>query len=301
MIEQPTIIITSLGRTGTKFFHALFEEIIPDATSLHEPDVFNIVQYRETGERIRQILKQIRESGVYNMIIRKALGKWSLIELSDARVRGELGYAEAVQQVLSQREEFVRSRSGSVYVEANIGYYGLIDVLRDVYEHCRIVYIIRDGRDWIRSHINWGQMYGKGKIRSMFAHTWPAASNMKDDPYRLQWKSMSRFERLCWAWVRLNEYALGTIQENPNARVFRFEDVFQSRDRYQHLADLVRFSTMFPNTETITTGSLEGWPDRQIHKSVTRFPLWEEWSTEQKGQFKAICGLLMKKLDYEFD
>jgi hypothetical protein len=301
MIKKPTIIITTLGRTGTKFFHELFEEIIPDTTSLHEPDYLNFGQYRGARKRIRQAIRQIQESGASNLIIRKSLGKWSLIELSDARVRRELGYAEAVQQVLNQRREFIQSQSGSVYVESSSAYYGLIDVLKDVYEQHRIVYIIRDGRDWVRSKMNWGKMYDKGRIRSIFSHTWPTALEIESDSYRAKWGTMSIFEKRCWAWVRLNEYALGTIQENPSARVFRFEDVFQSEDRYQHLEDLVQFVTTFPHAEPIATGSLEGWLDRQIHQSVARFPPWEEWSTEHKQQFRTICGPLMRKLDYEFD
>jgi hypothetical protein len=297
MIKKPSIVITSLGRTGTKFFSTLFGEIIPDSASLHEPDVFNFVQYGTTGERIRQIFKQIREAGVSNLIIRRAFGKWSLIELSDARVRGELGYAEAVQQVLSQRREFIHSQEGSLYIEANIGYYGLIDVLRNVYEHCRVVYIIRDGRDWVRSHMDWGEMYGKGRIRSLLAHTWPTACET-EDPYKSKWESMSRFERLCWAWARLNEYALRTIQENRNARLFRFENIFRSEDSYQHLADLVEYATTFPHAGRIATSPLDGWLEQQIHRSFARFPLWEEWTKEERRQFEVLCGPLMRALDY---
>jgi hypothetical protein len=79
LITKPTIIITSLGRTGTKFFQLLFEEIVPDSTSLHEPDYLNFGQYRGWGERIRQVVRQLRESGVSNLVVRKSLGKWSLI------------------------------------------------------------------------------------------------------------------------------------------------------------------------------------------------------------------------------
>jgi hypothetical protein len=298
MIEKPTIVITSLGRTGTKFFYALFREIIPDGTSLHEPDVLNIVQYQGAGERVRQVLAQVREAGALNLIVRKALGKWGLIELSDARVRGELGYAEAAKQVLGQREGFVSSRSGSVYIEANVGYYGLIDVMKDVCMHSRTVYIVRDGRDWVRSHMNWGQMYGKGRFRRLLAHTWPTALEIAQDSYGLRWGSMSRFEKLCWAWAKLNAYALATVQENPDAKVFRFEDVFHSQHRYQHLADLVQFAMTFPHAERIATGPLEGWLEKRIHTSFSEFPNWEEWSIEQKRQFEILCGPLMKELNY---
>jgi hypothetical protein len=308
MIKKPTIIITSLGRTGTGFFYALFREIIPAGTSLHEPDVFKIMRYRETSERIKQIRRQIQEVGVYHLVVRKALGQWSLVKLSDARLRGELGYTEAVQRVLSQRKRFVHSRSGCVYIESSLAYYGLIDVLTDVFENHRVAYIVRDGGDWIQSWMSWREMqgkrwgmYGKGKIESLFGHNWPTALEMEDDPYKFRWDSMSGFEKLCWAWSRLNGYALGTAQKNPNARVFRFEDIFQSENRYQHLADLVQFVTTFPEAELISTVPLEGWLDRQVHKSVGRFPSKNEWSTEHKEQFRAICGPLAEELGYEFD
>jgi hypothetical protein len=299
LITKPTIIITSLGRTGTKFFQLLFEEIVPDSTSLHEPDYLNFGQYRGWGERIRQVVRQLRESGVSNLVVRKSLGKWSLIRLSHARVRGELDYAKALQQVLNQRRKFVHSQCGSVYVESSSAYYGIIDVLKDACAQHRAVYIVRDGRDWVQSKMNWGTMYVKGRFRRLVSSTWPSALEFPDDPYQAKWETMSRFEKLCWAWVKLNGYALATIRENPNARVFRFDHLFESEDRYHHLKNLVDFVRAFPHCELTITGSWEGWLERPVHESVPRFPSWEEWSEEQKQQFRAICSPLMERLGYE--
>jgi hypothetical protein len=301
MISKPVIIITSLGRTGTQFFATLFKELLPNATALHEPDVFNFFQYEGTRERIRQTFKQVRSVGFYNLFVRKALGDGSIIELSDARVRGKLSDRETVRQLMKQRCSFVNSRGGYLYVESNAGYYGLMDVLSEVFEHYRSAYIVRDGRGWVRSKMNWGQMYNKGKVRAIFAHTWPTALDIESDPYRSEWNSMSRFERICWAWTRLNKYALGTVQENPNARIFRFEDIFKSKDRYQHLAELVDFVTYMPGVAPVPTKALDGWLDHQIHKSSGDFPAWPEWSTQHKQQFVEICGPLMEELGYELD
>jgi hypothetical protein len=296
MVKKPAIIITSLGRTGTRFFAAFFGEIIPDSTSLHEPDTFHLGGIQV----MKRLLGQIKEAGVYNMIIRKGLGQWSMPSVSHARVRGELGYAQAVQQVLSQRKKFVESRKGTVYIESSLASYGLIDVLKDVYQQHRVVYIIRDGRDFVRSRINRAPMYNRKKIFSLFAHRWPRASDFEDDPYCSEWATMSRFKRLCWAWAKLNEYALSTIDKNPDARLFRFEDIFKSEDRYQHLEDMVQFVTTFPDAKPFAVGSLDGWLDRRINPSAGLFPAWEEWSPEHKQQFETICGPLMKKSGYEF-
>lgn len=294
MIPKPAVIITSLGRTGTKFFQNLFATIMPDSTSLHEPDVINIGK----GEPLSEIWGQIREVGVRNLGLRKGLGKWSLIQLSDGRFLGKLNDAVAARRVLQQRKQFVQSRVSSVYVESNVGYYGLIDVLPHVYEHHRVIYLIRDGRDWVQSEMNWGEMYGKGWLRRQFAHNWPMASQIMTDAYQAKWESFSRFEKVCWAWSRLNTSALQQVKQNPYARLFYFEDIFQSEQRYEHLYDLVQFATTLPAMRPIPASALEGLLERQIHQSKQQFPKWEEWTDWQQQQFQAICGPLMAELGY---
>jgi hypothetical protein len=300
MIEKPTIIITSLGRTGTRFFAAMLGEVLPNVTSLHEPDVFQIVVHgqKRISRSLTRIQKQINQVGLYNLLIRKAMGQWSLIRLSDARIQGALEYNDAVKYVKKQRSRFIHHQAGSVYAESNAGYYAVIDVLPEIFVHHRVAYIIRDGRSWVRSKMNWGEMYGKGKLRNVFAHTWPTAPEIADDPYADQWHTMSRFERICWAWTRLNGYALGIIQENPNARVFHFEDIFNSDNRYKHLTELVNFTTDIPAIDSIPAKALDGWLDRKVHKSSGAFPAWEEWTRDQQETFVSMCGPMMKQLGY---
>lgn len=300
MIEKPTILITSLGRTGTQFFQAFFRSLLPQSTSLHEPDVINIFQYKGWQNRLKQVFIQSNESGFFNLLIRKPLGKWSLIALSDARFRNELEYTAAVRQIISQRHQFVINQKGHIYVEANIGYYGLIDVVSDVYANYKIAYVIRDGRSWIRSHMNWGQMYKKGKIRSLFAHTWPRASEIKGDLFEKQWKSLSRFERLCWAWTKLNKYALRTVQTNEDAKLFRFEDIFNSPDRFMHFNEMIQFLMANLEYEPLPPETLEGWLNNKIHKSQVSFPAWNDWTIEQKEFFDTTCGALMNEVGYVY-
>jgi hypothetical protein len=299
MIKKPTIIITSLGRTGTAFFALLFDHLISDGTSIHEPDILT------AGQGVRGIIKQLWEVGAYYAIF-KVLGQRSLVRLSDARLTGEISYADAAQNVLRQRQRFVRSRKGQVYIESSLGYYGLIDVLKETYRYHRVAYIIRDGRSWVRSFMNQGTdmlapMYAKGRLISKIVHTWPTALEFEDDAYRSKWLDMSRFERLCWAWGKLNTYAMGTLVENPDARLFRFEDIFISKNRYKHLAELVEFATAFPQFGPLTDHTIEGSLDRQVNPSVSRFPEWNQWSTEQKQHFQATCGSLMESLGYQLD
>ncbi len=232
------------------------------------------------------------------MFIGKALGRWSIIELSDKRVRGELDYASAVNKLIIQRSKFIETRQGSFYIESSPGYYGILDVCQQVFLHHRIAFMIRDGRSWVRSWMNWGHLYAKGPLRRVYAHTWPTAVEIKDDPYHNQWLHMSRFERICWAWTTLNQYALNTIVMNPNSKLFFFEEIFKAGDRYHNLYQLVTYLTDLPVVNPVEKPALKGWLEQKIHPSEADFPAWSDWSLKQKQQFEYICGPLMRQVGY---
>lgn len=296
MIEKTTILITSLGRTGTEFFARFFAEILPDSTSIHEPDIF---QNTGVGNKWLHYVHQVRRAGIWRMVFLKALGKWTLVKLSDERFLGKFSREQAVRELNAQRLGFIQKMPGSVYVEANIGYYGLLDVTPHVFRQHKIIYVVRDGRDWIKSHMNWGEFYGKKGVRKLISHNWPEASSLPNDPYADKWHMLSKFEKLCWAWTRLNEYALKSIKHNPHARIFRFEDIFLGNARYQVLNKLVAFATSQPDIDLDQIGSTEGWLERKVHQSEEGFPSWDDWTQEQKYQFERICGPLMGKLGYQ--
>jgi len=305
MITKPTIIVSSLGRTGTKFFYTVFQKIIPNGTSLHEPDVFNFIQYRGVRERTHEVIKQLNDSGIYYLVLRKMLGTWSLARLSDDRVRGKIDYAHSVQRLLSQRGAFIHSRPGDVYAESSTSYYHLIDVLPDVFEYHRVAYIIRDGRDWVQSWMNWGGkhggMYGKGVIGRTISRNWPTPLEIDSNPYQSQWNSMSRFQKLCWAWSTFNQAAVEQLEKNPCAKLVNFEHIFKSKKRQEYFEELINFLTDMPQFKPISSRSLQGMLNKKIHQSEVEFPSWERWSSEYQKQFKEICGPLMTQLGYELD
>jgi hypothetical protein len=298
MIDKPSILVTSLGRTGTQFFSRLFDHIIPGCDSFHEPDV---IQYAGEKNRISPLLSRIKDAGIYNMILLKLLGKWSLIRLSDGRVKREINKREAARNLYRQRAKFIQSKSGNVYIESNVGYYGLLDVLPDVFSYSKTIFIVRDGREWVRSTLNWGEIFGKKGIRRLFAHRWPTAKDFPDSPYYENWHQLSRFEQICWVWSTLNQYALDTIDKNPNARMFHFEKIFSGNNKYTYLDQLIDFAITLPTISPNSIGRADGWLENKIHTSTGIFPAWDNWKKEQKRQFEQICGPAMKKLGYKIE
>jgi hypothetical protein len=295
MIKKPAILITSLGRTGTEFFAKFFEDILPNAASLHEPDIFQSTR----EDKLAHYMRQVRQAGIRRMFILKALGLWTLVKLSDARFTGNLSSEQAIKKLHFQRHGFIDQLPGNYYVEANIGYYGLLDITPNVFENHRAVFIVRDGRDWIRSHMNWGEFYGKSGLRKLISHNWPTARELPNDPHHDKWDGYTRFEKLCWAWARLNEYALHTMADKPHVRLFQFEKIFSGDSRYQTLNELVEFTTSQPGMDKTHLGSTRGWLERKIHQSSEGFPEWGEWTKNQKNQFEQICGRLMDNLGYK--
>lgn len=295
MIEKPTIIITSLGRTGTKFFAKFFSFAIPHGTSLHQPDIIS---------RSKKITDQIRDSGFINLVILRTLGKWSLIQLSDKYIKGTLNTQQTEKELLRQRKNFISNCEGNVYIESSSGYYGLINVLDAVFRDYKVVYLIRDGRDWVVSQVNWGGLYSKhlflGRLKHILGHKWLTAADFPDDPFFSCWEELTRFEKICWAWAKLNDLAFQDISSNPNAALFKFEDIFVSEDKYSNLRTLLDFTLDIPGVDQVAWNKLENILDKPENKSTGSFPDWEQWSGSQKEFFDRVCGPLMDKAGYPY-
>src|SRR5258706_4032134 len=97
MIEKPTILVTSIGRTGTEFFSRFFANIIPDCTSLHEPNTIVITTHIEN--RLEQYVQQVRLAGIWRMVFLKGFGEWNLTKLSASRFLRNLSYRQASRHV----------------------------------------------------------------------------------------------------------------------------------------------------------------------------------------------------------
>ncbi len=296
MIEKPSILVTSIGRTGTEFFARLFGEIVPNSTSLHEPDVIKFVGVESN---LRHLLRQVQIAGVWRLFILKALGKWSIVKLSDLRLRGKLSHEDAVDALQKQRGDFVRKAPGSTYIESNLGYYGLLDITPSVFCQHRVIYVVRDGRDWVRSMLDWNILYRPDPPTKSIGHEWPAATDIPGNPYLDAWSRFSRFEKLCWAWATLNTYAIASISKNQDARLFHFEHIFSGPQKYESLKELVHFATDLPGLVPRSIGKTDGWLERKTHGSSGQSPVPEAWTAVQKRQFAEICGPLMERLGYD--
>lgn len=155
-----------------------------------------------------------------------------------------------------------------------------------------------DGRAWVTSEMNWGEMYNKGLLRRFFGHTWLTAKDFRDDQYGNQWQGMSRFEKLCWAWACLNQTSLSLMAKNPNAKVYKFENVFHGENRYQYLEKMIKFLLVHPGINLSGIKPTHGWLNTRVHKSSGSFPSWQNWPEEKQKIFDGFCHPLMEEMGY---
>lgn len=156
--------IVSTGRTGTKFFAKFFNSL-DKIISYHEPYP-------------------------------------NLFGLSKDFVINRINSQEVINTFLVNRAYYLnqaRRMKFNYYIESNSGgLWGIIPVLGKQLPNYKILHIIRDGREWVRSVMN----------RTLFRDKDPLddirfkANDLPNSPYFSRWEEMSRFEKACWSWVK---------------------------------------------------------------------------------------------------
>lgn len=292
-ITKPSIFVVSSGRTGTRFFSRMFDRLLPDCDSFHEPEVVS----RPYTDSLRIIWKHF---GLAKCFCRKFTLGGSLRKLSIARRGGAVSDEFACEALYRLRQRFVASLKGASYAECNLQLWGMIDLVPKVFSNSRIVYLVRDGRDWITSLINFsGGFFGPRDIVQKLGMGRLTPATIPGDEWADAWASFSQFQKHCWTWERMNRFSVEGVKKCPNARLWRFEDVFASENRYEHLADLVEFATAMPDGTRLDHGGIDGLLEKRIHASQpNKLQGWRDWTPEMCRQFHEIGSGLMGELGY---
>ncbi|KKK87469.1 hypothetical protein LCGC14_2752920, partial [marine sediment metagenome] len=261
----PRFIVSS-GRTGTKSLVHLLNSLSSMVDARHEPNP--------------GILKLRFEFGV-----------------------GKLTLEKAVRRFLKIRKITFSNISERIYIESNPGLSSLIPVIRKVFPNYKIAYIVRDGRDWVRSTMSRG-IYAslidrrllkmipilryiapekidipkptKLKLNSYIRDLWRFRSfDFKDDSYYNKWHQMTQFEKLVWLWNKINETITMAIKNDSNAITLRFEDIFN--DNNNGLKQLLDFLALEIDWETNKTRINEIF-SKKINRTIYyKIPHWKNW------------------------
>jgi len=289
--DKHFVFFVSAGRTGTKFFGDMLSTMIPDAFSIHEPDVLMDFKIKS--------IQQIRIFGLYNLIFGKLIGKTGIRNLSQNFLAGKIDREQLVAAIVDHRKKFYEQVKSNLVVESYSGWYGAIPGIRQLYRNYKIVAIVRDPRTWVTSNMNWGTMYGQRDWVTRLGLGRLTPAMIGDERYAGQWNDFSRFQKLCWAWQAINNILLTAVDNLESAILVKFEDLFHSENRYQHLENLLTFLSCYA-TRSFEFHIPNGVLERKIHRGRhRRFPAWLDWKPQRKQELQQICGPLMQALGYE--
>jgi hypothetical protein len=160
----------------------------------------------------------------------------------------------------------------------------LSEPILKVFPQACLFLLVRDGRDVVRS------IMGRSKFYSTASKGAWAISPLEDDPYLGTWNEMSRFEKICWAWMDTNRHLMSFI---PVDNIVRFESVISDFAYFKNkLLDKLKLSI-----------SKEIWESCVSQKSINATkvhysPHWSKWSNIERSAFERICGETMAKLGY---
>lgn len=263
--------IISTGRTGTKFLAEFLSSAFRKVDARHEP-------------------------------------RPDLFDIGTAYIRSQIPFREALASLRTARQQICRdlhSNGIQFYIEANNNLAYLIPVLRAHFKDCKVIHIVRDGRDFVRSSYSKTvtPVANNGKTALFMTpedrRRRLQAIDLPHDPYRKRWSSITRFERLCWYWVKKDSLILDSIEGDSRAITVKFEDVFDGASGFPGMREIIEFLGLEANL-SITQDDFMDLMKLKSNKTKRHLlPKWEDWSNEQIEQFTTIAGSHMQRHNYE--
>jgi len=249
------VFIVSTGRTGTKFFAHFFNSF-PGVYSVHEPYP-------------------------------------SFLKLGIDYAQKHAGFDEAVRIINRGRQVLchqTKRKQATIYIESNNRIFSLLRPIRNIFPDAKIVYIVRDGRDYVRSGMSRPWYSDSDSILRL------RADMFSNDLYAKRWKQMTRFEKIVWRWYKKNEFLFRDVRHFDNAIKVRFEDIFIDPN-HQGLFQITRFIGL---SDEETRQRLDVFKDRINHTPKYIIPKWTSWDSNMKHAFDRIAAEGMK-LHYNYE
>ncbi len=187
----------------------------------------------------------------------------------------------------------LRNCSQEIYIDSNNQLYAFLPLKPDLYPGLRLIHLVRDPREYVRSHLNWARHRLKSFVANYLTPFWQPNAWLLNQMSFGRWLQLSRFERYCWIWEFKNRFIHQMeTSDIPYLRI-RFEDFFESSEPLASLNQMLSFLDIDP------VSGQEDRFQRPINPAKGRsFPRWPEWSSEQCLQLQEYCGLTMQEYGY---
>ena len=257
---------------------------IDDCFSEHEPDLFEGFNFKT--------LKRIQKFGFYHMVIGRLQENTGIRILNEKFTANEISFAAAAQSIRRHRDKYFRSFEANLIIESYYQWYGLLSPLRNAFPNSKIVAIIRDPRDWVKSWMNYGGHFDKSDMVEKLGFSRINPSRAGDKEYEFKWEQFGQFEKLCWHWQHIYTMIDNHNTNDPQSIIFRFEDLFDDKNSIQTTEKLLNFCAEHSNRSfTYDVEKFHSFlPENKSNpKNV------QSWSKSEKAILEEICGPLFQK------
>ncbi len=175
----------------------------------------------------------------------------------------------------------IREHNPMVYGEVNSVLRFHITALQEIIPAMKIIHLVRDGRDVVRSVFN-------RRIKARKTPLYDKITPPILDKFSSQWHTLTAFEKICWGWKAENQF----MRENTKLRA-RFEDITAS---YPLFSQQILRPLGLSLKEELWRQTVRR-PVNATKKYVVGS--WDDWTDEQQQQFTSICGSEMQEYGYE--
>lgn len=285
------VIVVSGGRTATRLLGTRLSRVVPDAASVHEPDMINI------RHPMQRTLPALRAFGLRHMVLDRLRGESGIRVIGESWLAGERSRAQTVQALRRQRSRYWPGLGKPLVVESYRQWYTVLELLPQVIDSYRVVGIVRDPRTWIRSWMRYGGQYDKRDAVALAGKDRLSPGRLGDADTASRWASMDSFERNAWYWALVYGRIATRADQDDRVAIFRFEDLL-GPDREQTLARLLDFTCTWPQRAYPYTVDPSILDDRVNASKASDFPRWPDWEPRLAAAVDRHCGELMARFGY---
>jgi hypothetical protein len=182
-------------------------------------------------------------------------------------------------------------RRGLVFAETSNRLTYFAPSLAEYFPLAQFIHLHREPANVVRSAM---------RRRFYAGHGWDAyrIEPRSSDPFASAWEAWTPFEKCCWYWRAINEFALNFNDSLDGSRTFNLP----SADLFDGNGDVLRRLFEWIGVSPPDDDSLQQIVDVP-HNAQERgdFPKWPKWTREQKSQMLRIVQPVSSRLGYSYD
>ncbi|MBI4338641.1 MAG: hypothetical protein HY680_01665 [Chloroflexi bacterium] len=224
-------------------------------------------------------------------------------------IEGRLGDPCGLMQKVKGAYVNASVQKGRIYSDKNPNYAYFIPNLRNLWK-CKFVFVIRNGRDSVRSMLDWHSvmhkyMYARPEDGPGFLTTRPEEDAWDysrprpkpGDPLFTGWSTASRLQKCAWFWATFNETTMCNLKQGE-------AQDWTMLDMTHVTLDTIGKLYGFLGLEGFNESSISQVLARRVNSVEERigaadeFPHWDQWTDQQREEFDVVAGDMMRKLGY---